>query len=119
MGAPHLLTGRLGERIACRHLMRAGFDILARRFRARHGEIDIVAFDAGTLVFVEIKTRASGRYGGPWEFVDREKQRNLQSAADEFISRFDMGAYACRFDIVAVTAPGTRPEEILHLRNAF
>ncbi|NWG14385.1 MAG: YraN family protein [Acidobacteria bacterium] len=119
MTAPHIRTGRLGERIACRFLINLGFDILARRYRARWGEIDIIAFEGETLVFVEVKTRATRAFGQPWEFVDWEKRQRLRSAADEFVSRYDLGRYTCRFDIVSVVSPGTRAEEVSLFRNAF
>jgi putative endonuclease len=119
MTAPHLVLGRKGERIACWFLARNGFDILARRFKARRGEIDIVAFEDGLLAFIEVKTRSSREFGGPWEFVDWEKQQSLQLAAAEFVSRYDLGQYTYRFDIVAVIAPGEKSQDILLLRNAF
>jgi putative endonuclease len=115
----HLKTGRLGERIACRYLMREGFDILARRFNATAGEIDLVAFEGGLLVFLEVKTRASTDYGDPYEFVDWQKQQKFRRAAEEFIARFDLGQYAYRFDIVSVVAPATPREKITLYRNAF
>jgi putative endonuclease len=119
MAAPHLLEGRRGERIACRHLMRRGFDVLARRFQSRYGEIDIIGFDGNLLVFVEVKTRASREFGDPWEFVDWEKQQRFRRTAEEFIARHDLGQYAYRFDIVSVVAPGSSNQEIAHFRNAF
>ena len=119
MTAEHLLMGRRGERIACLFLLRQGFDILARRFQGRGGEIDLIAFEGSTLVFIEVKTRVSREFGEPWEFVDWQKQQRFQSAADEFISRHDLGHYAYRFDIVAVVAPGSRDEEVSLYRNAF
>lgn len=119
MIAEHILTGRRGERIACRYLLRQGYDVLARRFRGRHGEIDIVALDGDTLVFVEVKTRASRAFGEPWEFVDWEKRQNLRGTAEEFIARYGMGSRTYRFDIVGVIAPGARDEEIALLRNAW
>lgn len=114
MTAKHLLLGRKGERIACRWLLREGFDILARRWNGRRGELDIVAFEGDLLAFIEVKTRSSSQYGEPWEFVDPRKQLVLQSAADEFIAEYDLGQYAYRFDIVSVT--GT---EVTLYRNAF
>lgn len=75
MTAPHLLMGRLGERVACRFLMTEGFDVLARRFKARRGEIDLIAFEGNVLVCVEVKTRASRAFGEPWEFVDWENSK--------------------------------------------
>ena len=115
----HLLKGRKGERLACRFLMRQGFDILARRFRGRHGEIDLIAFEEATLVFIEVKTRSSRDYGDPWEFVDWEKQQRFRRTAEEFIVRFNVAQYAYRFDIVSVVFPGERAEEIALYRNAF
>lgn len=99
--------------------MRHGYDILARRFRTRHGELDVVAFEREILVFVEVKTRASREFGDPWEYVDWQKQQRLRQAADEFIARFALGLYAFRFDVVSVVAPGTRREEITLFQNAF
>jgi putative endonuclease len=119
MAAPHLLSGRRGERIACRFLIRQGFDILARRFRARRGEVDLVALEGETLVFVEVKSRASREFGDPWEFVGWEKQQSLRMAGEEFIARYDLGQYAYRFDVVSVIAPGTRWQEVELYRNAF
>jgi putative endonuclease len=112
--AKHLLLGRKGERIACRRLLREGFDILARRWRGRRGELDIVAFEGDLLVFLEVKTRSSAQYGEPWEFVDPQKQLILQRAAEEFIAKYDLGQYACRFDIVSVTG-----KKVTLYRNAF
>ena len=114
MTAKHLLLGRKGERIACRRLLREGFDILARRWRGRRGELDIVAFEDDLLVFLEVKTRASARYGEPWEFVDPQKQLILQRSAEEFIAEYDLGRCAYRFDIVSVTG-----KEATLYRNAF
>jgi putative endonuclease len=117
--SPHLRQGRLGERIACRHLLREGYDVLARRFRGRYGEVDLVALDGPTLVFVEVKTRATRNFGDPSEFVDQGKQQRFRLAAEEFVSRYDLGRYAYRFDIVAVVAPSTTVEEVEHFANAF
>ena len=109
----------MGERIACRHLYREGFDILARRFRGRWGEIDLVALDGETLAFIEVKTRSTRDFGEPWEFVHWTKQQNLRRTAEEFVSHHDLGRYSLRFDIVAVLAPGTSSEEIQLLKDAF
>ncbi len=111
--------GRLGERIACRHLIGLGFDVLARRCRARSGEIDLVAFEGDLLVFVEVKTRASREYGDPSEVVDWEKRQKFRRAAEEFVAHHDLGQYSYRFDIVSVLAPGTADQEVALYRNAF
>ena len=119
MKTGHLKTGRLGERIACRHLLKNGLDILARRAGCRSGEIDLVAFEGDTLVFVEVKTRHSREFGDPWDFVDWEKQQRFRRAAEEFIARHDLGKFSYRFDIVAIIAPGSGRQEIEVYRNAF
>jgi len=115
----HLLRGRLGERIACRFLLHRGYDVLARRYRGRRGELDIVAFEREMLVFVEVKTRTSREFGEPWEFVDWEQRQSLRRTAEEFIARCRLEAYAWRFDVVSVVAPGSRLEEVSLLRDAF
>ena len=111
--------GRRGERAACRFLMKQGFDILARRFRGRGGELDLIAFEGEILVFVEVKTRHSREYGNPWEFVDWQKQQRFRRAAEEFIAKHDLGQFSYRFDIVSVIAPSGEVEEITLYRNAF
>ena len=76
--------------------------------------MDIVAFEGELLVFLEVKTRSSARYGVPWEFVDPKKQLILQRTAAEFIAEHDLGRYAYRFDIVSVTG-----KEVIIYKNAF
>lgn len=119
MAAPHLLRGRKGERIACRFLLRRGFDILARRYRNSSGEIDIIAFEKEILVFVEVKTRTSRQFGEPWEFVDWKKQQILRRTAEKFIADHDLGRYAYRFDIVSVLTAGEAEKQVQLFRNAF
>jgi putative endonuclease len=114
MTAPHLLRGRKGERTAARYLLRQGFDILAMRYRGRSGELDIIAFERETLAFIEVKTRSSGEFGEPWEFVDWQKQQILRRTAEEFIADHNLGQYAHRFDIVSVLG-----KNVSLLRDAF
>ena len=119
MAAPHLLRGRKGGRIACRYLMRRGYDILARRYSNGSGEIDIIAFEKETLVFVEVKTRTSRKFGEPWKFVGPEKQYRILRTAERFIADHDMNRYTYRFDIVSVIMTAGSKEEVLLFRNAF
>ena len=114
MLAPHLLRGRKGERIACRFLMKQGFDILSRRYRNRSGELDIIAYEGNILVFIEVKTRSSAKFGEPWEFVDWQKQQTLRRTAEDFIANYDLGQFAYRFDIVSILG-----KEATLFRNAF
>ncbi len=113
-----LPLGRRGERAAEKHLRRNGYRIVARNFRAVGAEIDLVAMDGETLVFVEVKTRRSLAAGAPEEAVDERKQQRLRRAAEVFATRYRAEDTEMRFDVVAVDASGKRLEIEL-LRNAF
>ena len=110
--------GELGETLACRELRRRGYVILARRYRTRHGEIDIVAVDRSVLVFAEVKTRTSGRYGGALAAVTPAKQRKLTLMALDYLARSHTSGIGCRFDVVGVVIEeGRRSVEVV--TNAF
>jgi putative endonuclease len=113
-----LPLGRRGERAAEKYLRRIGYRIVARNFRAAGAEIDIVAMDRETIVFVEVKTRQSFSAGAPEEAVDLRKQTRMRRAAAAFTRRYRADDYDMRFDIVAIDASGERLEIEL-LRNAF
>ena len=112
--------GKNGEDLACAELRRLGYAILARRYRTRVGELDIVARDGETLVFVEVKARRSDEFGAPEEAVTWRKRRKLQAMATDFLSRGRLSAVPCRFDVVAITLgrPG-QPPRIEVFRSAF
>ena len=111
------LLGDRGERAAARYLRRRGLRVLARGYRTRYGEIDLIARDGDTLVFVEVKAR---RRGVPAEAVTAEKQRRITLAALHFLRRYGLLEVRCRFDIVAIVWPDGRGEpEIQHIPNAF
>jgi len=100
---PRQSLGQLGEDLACAELQRRGYVILARRFRTRLGEIDIVAEHAGTLVFVEVKTRAGPAFGDGATAVTVWKQRRVSLVAMEFLVRQPAwNNRPCRFDVVSV-----------------
>ena len=111
--------GALGEHLACRELRRRGYAILARGFRTRHGEIDIVARDGDVLVFVEVKTRASRRYGTALEAVTAGKQRRVAAMARSYLARAGWRQRPCRFDVVAVTGRAPGEADVTVVRNAF
>ena len=113
-----LPLGRRGERAAEKYLKRNGYRIVARNFRAAGAEIDIVAMDGETLVFVEVKTRRNREAGAPEEAVDERKQIRMRRAAEAFSTQYRAGEKGMRFDIVAVDAAGKR-FGIELLRNAF
>jgi putative endonuclease len=102
--------GRIGEDLAAGELERRGYAILERRYRTRCGEIDIVADDRGTLVFVEVKTRADAEFGTAADAVTPWKRRRLVRMAREYLVRRATGHdRPCRFDVVAVMLDGPEP----------
>ena len=118
MSGARIALGKSGEDLACRELERRGYAIVARRFRVRSGELDIVARDGGVLVFVEVKTRAGRRFGSAAEAVTAAKQRRIARLAHEYLLRHRMSDCPCRFDVVSVQIDaGTPAVEII--RNAF
>jgi putative endonuclease len=94
--------GKIGEDLAVAELTRRGYAILERRYRTRHGEIDIVAEDGGTIVFVEVKARATREFGSAAEAITPYKQRRLASMASEYLARGQVTDRPCRFDVVAI-----------------
>ncbi len=102
--------GKQGEDLACRELRRRGYAILARRYRTRFGEIDVIARDQRSLVFVEVKTRRRGGFGGATAAVGFHKQRRLINMARSYLMGIGGTLPPCRFDVVGVTlAAGARP----------
>lgn len=95
-------TGDYGENIACRHLKNLGYKILERNYRIRGGEIDIVAKDKDTLVFVEVKTRWSYEYGLPVESVTPWKIKALLKPARFYVQKIGWGDKEYRLDFVGV-----------------
>ena len=108
--------GSSGERIAEEYLKKEGYDILARNFRTRLGEIDIVASKGEYLVFVEVKARKSEAYGFPSESVTYAKQRKTSMVASQYIKLNMYFGAAVRFDVVEVYLTEGR---INHIENAF
>jgi putative endonuclease len=101
-------------------LNRQGYLIVGRGVRDRIGEIDLVAVDGKTIVFVEVKTRVSHDRGHPAEAVDRGKQRQLTRVALSYLRRHDLLEYSGRFDVVAVTWPADQKQPTIeHIKNAF
>ena len=98
--------GKTGEDRAVAELERRGYAILARRYRTKHGEIDIVARDGETTVFVEVKARATAEFGTAAEAVTRRKQRQLASMAPGLPRAHDLTNVPCRFDVVAIDGVG-------------
>ena len=96
--------GKHGEDLAVAELERRGYAVLARRYRTRHGEIDVVARDGETIVFVEVKAKVTAEFGTAAEAVTPRKQRRVASMAVEYLARHRLTARPCRFDVVAIDA---------------
>ena len=110
--------GKTGEDLACEELQRRGYEILARRYRSRFGEIDIVATCDQTIVFVEVKARTGDEFGGGAAAVTPWKQRRIAQMALDYLSRHNLHDRPCRFDVVTVDVGNGDPEIVVYT-NAF
>jgi putative endonuclease len=94
--------GKLGEDLACAELQRRGYAIIARRYRTRFGEIDIVARHDRDIVFIEVKAREGDEFGGGAAAVTAWKQQRVARMAADFLGRRRLFECGCRFDVVTV-----------------
>jgi putative endonuclease len=113
-----IALGKTGEDLACAELEQRGYEIVARRHRTRSGEIDIIAKDGPTWVFVEVKARDSHEFGDAAEAVTPFKRRRIARLAMDYVARQHLTQCPCRFDVVAIhfDAGGTQIEVF---QNAF
>jgi putative endonuclease len=110
--------GKTGEELACGELQRRGYVIVARRYRLRGGELDIVARDGPTLVFVEVKARVGHEFGEAAEAVTAYKRRRIAHLAVQYMAHHRLPECPCRFDVVAIHVDEGRPV-IEVFQNAF
>jgi putative endonuclease len=108
-----------GEEAAGSFLQDLGMRIVARRYRCRAGEIDLILQDGEVLVFAEVKTRKSTRCGRPWEAVDHRKIRKIATVAAWYLAAHRQSGRACRFDVVEVLGIGPKNFRIRHFPDAF
>ena len=111
--------GLRGEEIACAYLEKKKYTIVTRRFRMFHGEIDIVARDGTTLVFVEVKARADESFGRPEDSVTPGKQRQIRKIAQGYLVERPLGDDACRFDVIAILFDDGNGYRLEHFVDAF
>ncbi|MEQ9100529.1 MAG: YraN family protein [Imperialibacter sp.] len=109
-------VGKKGEIIATDHLRKAGYEIIAKNYRAGRGEIDIIAKLSATLIFVEVKTRSNGKFGYPEEAVTQKKADKLIETAQAYMEEVNWEGNI-RFDIISVDLQ--RSAEITHFEDAF
>ena len=112
------MFGKTGEDLACQELERLGYAILARRYRIRGAEIDIVASDGPTVVFVEVKARDSHQFGEAAEAVTWRKRQRIVAAAKHYVMQHRVHDCPCRFDVVSVHVEDELPR-IEVFQNAF
>lgn len=115
------VVGRYGEDVAARHLSEAGLIVLARNWRSRRGEIDIIARDGDALVVCEVKTRRGEGYGTPLEAVTPAKAYRLRQLAAEWLAAHrELGPFrSVRFDVIGVLRPAAGAAQVQHVREAF
>jgi putative endonuclease len=116
--APKGSLGERGENVAAKYLRNKGYKIITRNYQSATGEIDIIARDGKTLVFVEVKTRAADD-PTPEEQVNPTKQHQITKAAKQYLSRYGHPHPPARFDVVAIVWPNNRDPQIRHTQNAF
>ena len=111
--------GERGENIAVAYLKGERMTIVERNFRCKSGEVDIVARDGKTLVFVEVKTRRTLSFGSPQLAVTPFKQRQISKAALTWLAKKKLNDVSARFDVIAILLREHETPEIEHIRNAF
>ena len=111
--------GERGELEAERFLLRKGWQIIARGYSTESGEVDLIAVDGKTLVFVEVKTRSSETQGLPVDAVDQEKMRRIAEVAEQFYYRHQLEGTSIRFDVISILWPENSAPRIRHYEQAF
>ena len=111
-------TGNKGEEIAAAYLVKQGYKLLARNWRFRHWEVDIIASKQQFLHFIEVKTRYSLRYGRPEESITKEKMKNLKNAAEEYQYQHPEWKYI-QFDVIALTLVNEEVKELFMIEDVY
>lgn len=118
MNKEHISLGKIGEELAVAHLKKMKYKILERNYKCPLGEMDLVARDKNTLVFIEVKTRKTKDFGGPAAAVDLRKQRQLSKVALHYLNQKKLNNIPARFDVVAIELIGSTPQ-VEVIPNAF
>lgn len=112
-------VGARGEDCAARYLVDQGYNVLARNWRCRYGEIDLIVGAADSVVFVEVKSRTGYGFGGPWYAVSSDKQARIRRLATAWLAERDGPRLPVRFDVVCVMLEPGLPPSVTHLPDAF
>ncbi|HKZ46725.1 MAG TPA: YraN family protein [Thermodesulfobacteriota bacterium] len=111
-------VGKQGESLATEFLRKNGYRIVENNFRNRYGEIDIIAIEGKTIVFIEVKTKTNSKFGPPKMAVDLRKQRQISKAALAYLTQKRMNNNPARFDVVGISMLENKTEIEL-IKNAF
>jgi putative endonuclease len=114
----NIRTGKRGEELAVAYLQQRGYRIVARNYRCLYGEVDIIAWEGETLVFVEVKSRNTGTFGGPQEAVGLAKQKKLSRISLNYMQKMRLDACNARFDVAAISL-SSQGANIDLIQNAF
>ncbi|MFC1538568.1 YraN family protein [Candidatus Latescibacterota bacterium] len=113
-----LSTGLHGEELACRYLVNKGYRIIERNYRCSHLEIDIIAGHENTIVFCEVKTAKTPKFGPSFTWVTPQKIKHIVKTAEEYIATHDLDGCSFRLDVIGIEINGDKIE-INHIENAF
>ena len=120
MTRSRLNVAKIGESLAAKHLQTRGYRILAQNYRARRGEIDLIARDGEFIVFVEVKTRRSLKFGLPQAAVTLRKQRQISKVALAYLQSRNLLDAPCRFDVIAIhLSPQLELLKLEQIESAF
>lgn len=117
--ADHLIRGQYGEKIASHYLKTQGLHILAKNIKTRRGEIDIIAQDGDTIVFVEVRLRSSKSWVNAGTSITPAKQKKWKTAATEYLLRHYKQPPNCRFDAILITTYPDEKEHIEWIKGIF
>lgn len=112
------VLGIEGENVAVKFLEKKGYRIITRNYKTRIGEIDIIAQDGDTIVFVEVKTRGDESFGKPFEAVNKRKRQKLKNLALLYLKKQGR-EFPVRFDVLSIFCRDNRNKEIEHIKDAF
>lgn len=116
--ASHLDIGKRGEQLAKAHFLKQYYEILEQNWTFGKSEIDLIVYQDGVLIFVEVKTRTGTGFGQPEDFVDAAKQQQMQKAAEEYIRLMEHQGEV-RFDVISILLNANNEPELKHIPDAF
>ena len=117
--SPRARVGRSAEIAAAAELGKRGYRIVASNYRSRSGEIDLIAREGDSLVFIEVRCKRTNAYGSPAESITASKRQKLIATAEQYLADNDLADTACRFDVVEVVSDGGKLVVREVLRDAF